>query len=402
MNLATFAIAIAMMMDGTGAGLKAPTPDEQFQALRDAHQAAFDAFATANREAKTPDDEAKVLKHPGRKPRAFAPAFMDLANKYPGSTAAEDALEWVTSHTFQTVLCEEAKRRLAHDFVRSSKLGPALGFQGHYGDFFEGSERFFRKVLEENPDHGIQGLACYWLARHLMHKAEGVRGAKKNPNFGHFGKVDMYKDVYGADWADRLRRLDPEALEREAELLFERVAKYYADIPHNDKRRNPGPLGDAARAYLRAHRELAVGKPAPEIEGVDLDGQKFRLADYRGKVVVLDFGSHFYCGNCRALYPHMRTLTRRLRGRRFSVISINAEPEKIVKDLKDAWTSEGNTWRCIFDGTWEGPIQKAWNIQFFPTIYVLDSNGVIRHKNLQEKALDEAVETLLLEAETAK
>jgi hypothetical protein len=50
----------------------------------------------------------------------------------------------------------------------------------------------------------------------------------------------------------------------------------------------------------------------------------------------------------------------------------------------------------------EGPIQKAWNIQFFPTIYVLDSNGVIRHKNLQEKALDEAVETLLLEAETTK
>jgi cytochrome oxidase Cu insertion factor (SCO1/SenC/PrrC family) len=97
-----------------------------------------------------------------------------------------------------------------------------------------------------------------------------------------------------------------------------------------------------ARAYLREHRELAVGKPAPEIEGVDLDGQKFRLADYRGKVVVLDFGSHFYCGTCRALYPHMRTLTRRLQGRRFSVISINAEPEKIVKDLKtDAPSTAG-------------------------------------------------------------
>jgi thiol-disulfide isomerase/thioredoxin len=402
MNLATAAIAIAMMIDGTGAGPKPPSPDQQFQALRDAHQAAFDAFVKADREAKTPEDEAKVNDHPGRKPRAFASAFMDLADKYPGSTAAEDALEWVTSHTFQTALCEEAKRRLAREFVRSSKLGPALGFQGHYGDFFEGSETFFRKVMEENPHYDIQGLACYWLARHLMHKAEGVRGAKRDPNFGYFDKVDMYKDVYGADWAVRLRRLDPEALEREAELLFERVAKYYADIPHNDKRRNPGPLGGAARAYLREHRELAVGKLAPAIEGVDLDGQKFRLADYRGKVVVLDFGSHFYCGTCRALYPHMRSLTRRLEGRRFSVISINAEPEKIVKDLKDAWVSERNTWRCVFDGTWEGPIQKAWNIQSLPTIYVLDHKGVIRHKYLREKDLDEAVETLLREAEATK
>jgi len=34
---------------------------------------------------------------------------------------------------------------------------------------------------------------------------------------------------------------------------------------------------------------LAIGKVAPEIEGKDVDGKKFKLSDYRGKVVVLDF-----------------------------------------------------------------------------------------------------------------
>jgi cytochrome oxidase Cu insertion factor (SCO1/SenC/PrrC family) len=34
---------------------------------------------------------------------------------------------------------------------------------------------------------------------------------------------------------------------------------------------------------------LNVGQTAPEIEGEDLDGKKFKLSDYRGKVVVLDF-----------------------------------------------------------------------------------------------------------------
>ena len=34
---------------------------------------------------------------------------------------------------------------------------------------------------------------------------------------------------------------------------------------------------------------LAAGKLAPEIEGEDIDGQTFKLSDYRGKVVLLDF-----------------------------------------------------------------------------------------------------------------
>ena len=34
---------------------------------------------------------------------------------------------------------------------------------------------------------------------------------------------------------------------------------------------------------------LNIGMQAPEIEGEDLDGVTFKLSDYRGKVVVLDF-----------------------------------------------------------------------------------------------------------------
>ena len=66
-----------------------------------------------------------------------------------------------------------------------------------------------------------------------------------------------------------------------------------------------------------------------------------------------------------------------------------------MEELRKAWTAEGNTWRCLFDGTWEGPIQKAWNITSFPTIYVLDGEGVIRYKDLRGRELQEAVEVLL-------
>ena len=36
-------------------------------------------------------------------------------------------------------------------------------------------------------------------------------------------------------------------------------------------------------------RNLGIGKPCTEIAGEDLDGKSFKLSDYRGKVVVIDF-----------------------------------------------------------------------------------------------------------------
>ena len=48
---------------------------------------------------------------------------------------------------------------------------------------------------------------------------------------------------------------------------------------------------------------LAVGKPAPEINGVDFDGKPLKLSDYRGKVVVLVFWGT-WCGPCMAEVPH--------------------------------------------------------------------------------------------------
>lgn len=48
-------------------------------------------------------------------------------------------------------------------------------------------------------------------------------------------------------------------------------------------------VAEAGKVELFELRNLRVGKPAPEIEGEDLDGVKFKLSDYKGKVVVLDF-----------------------------------------------------------------------------------------------------------------
>ena len=50
-----------------------------------------------------------------------------------------------------------------------------------------------------------------------------------------------------------------------------------------------GRAGTVASAASAIDNPLAIGKHAPEIEGEDLDGIRFKLSDYRGKVIVLDF-----------------------------------------------------------------------------------------------------------------
>ncbi len=140
-------------------------------------------------------------------------------------------------------------------------------------------------------------------------------------------------------------------------------------------------------------RDLAVGRVAPEIVGEDSEGNAFRLGDFRGKVVLLTFSAN-WCGYCQAMYPQERGLVERLDENRFVILSVNTDPDRdtLSKLLKDGEI----TWRCWWDGP-KRPICKEWNVTAFPTIYVIDSAGVIRYKNVRGRALDEAVESLLVE-----
>ena len=76
----------------------------------------------------------------------------------------------------------------------------------------------------------------------------------------------------------------PEKSQKEAEQLLAKVVADYGDIPSSR-----GTLGDLAAGPLFELQHLQIGMEAPNIEGEDVDGAKFQLADYRGKVVVIDF-----------------------------------------------------------------------------------------------------------------
>ena len=95
------------------------------------------------------------------------------------------------------------------------------------------------------------------------------------------------------------------------------------------------------------------------------------------------------------MYPHERSLVKRLANKPFALIGINSD--KDLKKLKARITEENISWRSFWNGPegTQGPISTEWNVRGWPTIYILDHKGVIRFKNKRGEKMDEAVAQLL-------
>ena len=101
------------------------------------------------------------------------------------------------------------------------------------------------------------------------------------------------------------------------------------------------------------------------------------------------------------MYPHERSLVKRLAGQPFALLGINSDRDREV--LKKVMEEQGITWRSFWNGgSTSGPISTKWDVYSWPTIYVLDHKGVIRYKNVRGERMDEAVDTLLAEMKESK
>jgi peroxiredoxin len=142
---------------------------------------------------------------------------------------------------------------------------------------------------------------------------------------------------------------------------------------------------------------LTVGKTAPDIVGRDLDGANLRLTDYRGKVVVLTFSAE-WCGICRTLYPYQRLMLELYKNWPFAMVSV--ETGSSAAGLKQAKQDAGLPYRSWWDApgsSGAGSIATAWNVGGFPTLYVIDREGVIRFVDLRYEDLLKGVRQLLSE-----
>ena len=98
-----------------------------------------------------------------------------------------------------------------------------------------------------------------------------------------------------------------------------------------------------------------------------------------------------------AMLPHEKALVERLKDKPFALLGINSDGT--AEELKKILEKQKIVWRQAVDGDTSGPWATKWNVNGWPTIYVLDAQGVIRHRDLRGEELDHAIEALLAEME---
>jgi len=101
------------------------------------------------------------------------------------------------------------------------------------------------------------------------------------------------------------------------------------------------------------------------------------------------------------MYPHERSLVKKLKDKPFALIGVNSDKDKAKLRLRLA--EERITWRSFWNGPegTRGKISRDWKVTGWPTVYVIDHQGVIQHKSHGGPEMDKVLAECLARAEQA-
>ena len=119
---------------------------------------------------------------------------------------------------------------------------------------------------------------------------------------------------------------------------------------------------------------LERGAAAPPCSAPLLDGSRaISVADYRGKIVYLDFWAS-WCAPCRESFPFMNELQRDLAGRGLAIVAVSVD--KAAEDARGFAASHPARFTLALDRT--GTCPAAYQLPGMPTSFIIDRRGVIR------------------------
>jgi len=173
-----------------------------------------------------------------------------------------------------------------------------------------------------------------------------------------------------------------------------------------------GPLGVLSRGISRLSggrmsssrtiTEETKAPAAPELSsGLWINSQPLTLKSLHGRVVLIEFWT-FACYNCRNTLPTIKKWDAQYRDKGLTIIGVHtpeSDLERSVDDLRREIAGLGIKYAVVTDNdysTW-----KAYGVEAWPTLFLLDKQGRVRWTHVGEGAYDETEEVIkkLLAAE---
>lgn len=223
-------------------------------------------------------DEKLKLRSQAPKPTDFVDNLQKLAELHPATDVSLQALAWIVQRTRTGEAYDAALDTLVANHADAEILKPViLSLQFQIAS--PRNTEIFDRLLAQCMDPNQLGVVHYARLQYQRRVEDVKKALVDDPE-----TAKRFNDEFGQERIDYINNF---TVLSEEELLgaMEKLSAEYGDVRLSETK----TIAQALEADMFEIRFLQVGKEAPDIEGEDIDGVAFKLSDYRGKVILLDF-----------------------------------------------------------------------------------------------------------------
>jgi thiol-disulfide isomerase/thioredoxin len=267
----------------------------------------------------------------------------------------------------------------------SECLKQILTLASQLGDF-KAADSASRDLLAQAK--GAQELAEAHYQRGLLLLQEGM-AKKKNELFAEADqefKSDLSTNPKdrAALYADGLA-LAHLKQDDGAKTVFQQVAEL-----------SPAGTVERSRAQRFAARpELVRERIAPAFAFTAENGSRVSMDELQGKVVLLDFWAT-WCGPCREALPHIKHIAQKFSTEPLVIVSVSLDSDE--QKWKDFVAKNEMGWFQYWDGGFEGPMARLFDVHAIPHTFTIDADGVLQDERVGDTSIEGKLKKLVARA----